>query len=425
MAHSSDPSALRTLARLRAHELQGSIRLDLRRAGLEEFPAEILTLADTLEVLDLSDNALVDLPDALAGLKRLHTVFVSGNRLDAVPRVLGRLPALDTLGLKANRIERVAAEALAPTLRWLILTDNRIAELPARLTECERLQKLMLAGNRLRALPEGMGRLRRLELIRLSANCFERIEHALPDALLELPELAWLAHAGNPFSAVLEQGSETEALERVPWQSLRMGALLGEGASGRIYAASWSRGRDGFVEVAIKLFKGGVTSDGLPRSEMTAALQSGHHPHLLGALGRLVGHPDGVEGLVLPKLGPAWKPLASPPSMLSCSRDVYADGIEWPFEDADAIYRAARSALSHLHGRGLSHGDLYGHNLLVDGRGGTLLSDFGAASFLPRHDATRSEALRKLDLRALEILRQELARRSAAPRDDRADGRSP
>ncbi len=34
------------------------------------------------------------------------------------------------VGFKSNRIERVPAAALPPALRWLILTDNRIATLP-------------------------------------------------------------------------------------------------------------------------------------------------------------------------------------------------------------------------------------------------------------------------------------------------------
>ncbi len=44
------------------------------------------------------------------------------------------------IGFKANRIERVPAAALPPQLRWLILTDNRIAELPEELGQRPLLQ---------------------------------------------------------------------------------------------------------------------------------------------------------------------------------------------------------------------------------------------------------------------------------------------
>ncbi len=410
------PTPVQTLARLRAGALQGATHLDLRGTGLTELPAEVLALADTLQVLDVSGNALATLPDGMAALKQLHTLFASNNRYTALPAVLGGLPALDTLGFKANQIADVPAAALAPTLRWLILTDNRIAALPSTLTACSRLQKLMLAGNRLRLWPAGMGRLQRLELLRLSANHFEHLADALPDALLALPRLAWLAHAGNPYSAAHEQAAQAQApARRIAWGELQLQQLLGEGASGHIHAARWQAVDGAAQDVAVKLFKGAVTSDGLPQSEMAASLAAGVDPHLVGVLGVLDGHPQGAQGLVLPRLAAQWAPLAGPPSMVSCSRDVYAAGLRLPTAQAEAIARAASAALAHLHERGLSHGDLYAHNLLVDGQGGALLSDFGAASFLPGADTGRAAALRALDRRALQVLVDELAACREAP----------
>jgi hypothetical protein len=409
-----------TLMRLRAGDLHGSTHLDLRGCGLTELPAEVLALADTLQVLDLSGNALSTLPEGLARLSKLHTLFASNNRYTALPAVLGRLPALDTLGFKANQIADLPAAALAPTLRWLILTDNRLTALPDTLTDCCQMQKLMLAGNRLHRLPRGMGRLRRLELLRLSANAFAKAEDALPEDLLALPQLAWLAHAGNPFSAAHEHTPATArtlaGARRFAWGELRLDALLGEGASGQIHAARWQPDHpaaEPAQDVALKLFKGAVTSDGLPQCEMAATLVAGSHPHLVGVLGLLAGHPQGTPGLLLPRLAAHahWAPLASPPSMASCSRDIYPDGWRLPAAQAAAITRAASAALAHLHERGLSHGDLYAHNLLVNRQGEALLSDFGAASFLPTDDPQRSAALRALDRRALQVLADELAQR--------------
>jgi DNA-binding helix-hairpin-helix protein with protein kinase domain len=165
--------------------------------------------------------------------------------------------------------------------------------------------------------------------------------------------------------------------------------------------------------VAVKLFKGAVTSDGLPQSEMAALQVAGAHSHVLGALGVLAGHPQGRQGLVLPRLAAHWQPLAGPPSMASCSRDVYAEGLRLPAAQAVAIARAAAKALDHLHARGLTHGDVYAHNLLVDGQGGALLSDFGAASFVPSESPALADALRALDRRALHILLDEIEARHA------------
>jgi hypothetical protein len=419
----STPSS--TLDLLRSGALAGATTLDLRGAGLQTLPPEVLQLADTLQVLDLSGNALQELPEGLARCTRLHTLFASSNRFTRLPEVLGRLPLLDTLGFKANQITEVPAAALAPSLRWLILTDNRVVELPPTLTACTGLQKLMLAGNRLQRWPTGLERLQRLELLRLSANQFQRVEEALPDELLQLPALTWLAHAGNPCGQAWETAAwpgEAAAFEAaptgVPWAELKLQERLGEGASGHIHAAQWHpAGGAPARAVAVKLFKAAVTSDGLPASEMAATLRAGTHPGLLGVYGPVQGQPEdgagqpcaGPAGLVLPRLGPGWRPLAGPPSMASCTRDVYDPALRLPAPQAEAIAAQVGAALEHLHGRGLTHGDLYAHNLLVNGQGGVLLSDFGAASWLPVAQAGRSAALQAIDRRALQVLRTELA----------------
>ena len=48
---------MHTLEQLRSGALAGAVRLQLA-CGLTEFPREIFDLADTLEILDLSGNAL-------------------------------------------------------------------------------------------------------------------------------------------------------------------------------------------------------------------------------------------------------------------------------------------------------------------------------------------------------------------------------
>src|ERR1700712_3084885 len=123
-------SSLTTLADLRAGRLAGATRVDLRHCGLDEFPRELFELADTLEILDLSGNQLRTLPDDLPRLRALRTLFCSDNLFETLPAVLGECPALDLVGFKANAIAHVPAEALSPGLRWLILSDNRVAAMP-------------------------------------------------------------------------------------------------------------------------------------------------------------------------------------------------------------------------------------------------------------------------------------------------------
>ncbi|MCU0121183.1 protein kinase [Pseudomonas sp. B2M1-30] len=396
---------MHTLAQLRAGELSGITRLDLAE-GLTEFPAQIFDLADTLEVLNLSGNALSSLPDDLHRLTRLRVLFCSDNDFTELPACLGQCQALTMIGFKANRISEVPGAALPPLLRWLILTDNRIENLPTELGERPYLQKLMLAGNRLQSLPPSLSHCHRLELIRIAANRLSE----LPQWLLTLPSLTWLAYAGNP----LETEADAAALEgtaHIDWSALRLEQRLGEGASGVISRATWQRNGQPDTPVAVKLYKGEMTSDGSPLHEMNACITAGLHPNLIRVEGRIGDHPEGQQGLVMQLIDPSYRNLAALPSLASCSRDVYADDCRFSAEVALRIARGIASVAEHLHQQGITHGDLYGHNILLNERGDCLLGDFGAASFHATTDNLETQALQRIEVRAFGILLGELLER--------------
>ncbi|MES2075823.1 MAG: leucine-rich repeat-containing protein kinase family protein [Pseudomonadota bacterium] len=393
---------MHTLEQLRSGQLAGIRRLQLSCA-LTEFPREIFDLADTLEILDLSGNALSTLPDDLPRLGKLRIIFCSDNRFTELPAVLGACAELSMIGFKANRIERVPAASLPAKLRWLVLTDNRIEALPATIGRCTRLQKLMLAGNRLRALPAEMAACTRLELLRIAANRLGE----LPAWLLALPRLSWLAYAGNPCAATNVPGTPPRT---IAWQRLQLQQQLGEGASGVIHQAR----QDGAQTVAVKLFKGAVTSDGLPGAEMAACIGAGEHPNLIPVLGQLSGHPGQAQGLVMQLIAPGFGNLAGPPSLDSCTRDVYPAGKRFDLAAKLGIAHGIASAVHHLHRRGILHGDLYGHNILHCEQGRSLLGDFGAASFFDP-DGEHAGALQRLEARAFGCLLEELIAHSDAP----------
>ncbi|QXC32788.1 leucine-rich repeat-containing protein kinase family protein [Aeromonas sp. FDAARGOS 1407] len=403
---------MHTLEQLRSGALSGARHLKISE-NLAVFPPEILSLKETLEVLDLTGNQLSTLPDELAGFSKLRIIFCSENRFTELPEVLGRCPALTMVGFKANRIARVSAKSLPASLRWLILTDNAIESLPDELGQCDGLQKLMLAGNRLTALPETLANCRRLELLRIAANQLE----AFPEWLLSLPRLTWLAYSGNPFSDALESRMAASAqVADIRWHELALGEPLGQGASGVIHGASWNGGER--QAVAVKLFKGAVTSDGLPRCEMTASLAAGNHPNLVEVVGRVADHPSGIPALVMGLIDPAFANLAGPPSLESCTRDIYAADLRFTLPGMMALVRGIASVARHLHGAGIMHGDLYGHNMLYAaapcGEVRVLLSDFGAASFYERADQTRAFGLERLEVRAFGCLLEELLARCEA-----------
>ncbi|MBC6989431.1 protein kinase [Hymenobacter sp. BT491] len=402
---------MHTLDQLRAGELAGVTRLDLS-CGLTEFPIEIFDLADSLEILNLTGNALAALPADLGRLHKLRILFCSNNEFTTLPEVLGQCPELSMIGFKANRIRTLPAAALPPKLRWLILTDNQIDELPAEIGNCAYLQKLLLAGNQLSHLPESMTACTRLELLRIAANCFT----ALPEWLFSLPRLSWLAYAGNPFCDRIEAAAVAQyPIDVIHWQQLAVQQQLGEGASGVIYQARWQPQGAAAQEVAVKLFKGAVTSDGLPHSEMSACISAGTHPNLIAVEGKIGHHPAGAEGLVLELIDPAFGNLAGPPSFASCTRDEYAAGTAFGLEAALRIAQGIAAAAQHLHARGILHGDLYAHNILTTNAGEALLGDFGAACFFEPDQPAVAHALQRLEVRAFACLLEELLERCDAP----------
>jgi len=402
-----------TLAALRCGQLHGIRRLDLA-CDLQEFPREIFALADTLEVLNLSGNALSTLPDDLSRLHQLRVLFCSENRFTQLPEVLSSCAQLEMVGFKSNRIREVAAAAISPDLRWLILTDNRIAALPDAIGNCARLQKLMLAGNQLSELPEAMRGCIGLELLRISANRFESV----PEWLLQLPRLTWLAFGGNPVSAA--PAAAGQAVPQLPWEELVLGEQLGEGASGVIHKAHWQPSpQEAGQPVAVKLFKGAVTSDGFATEEMAACLAAGNHPHLIGVIGVLSGHPAGSSGLVMPWVDPGFRNLAGPPSLETCTRDVYRDGQRFAIAMVLDLAKGLAAVGEHLHARGISHGDFYAHNVLYRPEGGCYLGDFGAASFYPPQTSGDTHPFEALEVRAFGCLLGELLERLEPKTDER------
>jgi hypothetical protein len=394
---------MHTLEQLRAGELAGIQRLDLS-AGLTEFPTEIFDLADSLEILNLSGNALSSLPHDLGRLHKLRIIFCSDNQFNALPEVLGQCTQLSMIGFKANQIRTVPAASLPPLLRWFILTDNQLTTLPEELGACTHLQKLMLAGNQLTYLPESMAACTNLELLRIAANRFE----TLPEWLLSLPRLSWLAYAGNPFWGNIEEAVVAQhPIDSINWRTLTMRQKLGEGASGVIYQAQWQPDAAPAKEVAVKLFKGAVTSDGLPHSEMAACISAGTHPNLIAVEGKIAEHPTNAEGLVLDLIDPAFRILAGPPSFATCTRDVYDDGTVLSLNAVLRLAHGIASAGAHLHARGILHGDLYAHNILATSAGNCLLGDFGAACFFDS-SSMMSTQLQRLEARAFACLLEEL-----------------
>ena len=383
---------MHTLDQLNRGELKGVIRLQLSE-NLTTFPEAIFDLAESLEILDLSNNSLSELPADLSRFKKLRILFCSNNQFTELPKALGQCEKLEMIGFKSNQIIDVSSDSLPTQTRWLILTDNKITSLPDDFGRLTRLQKLALAGNRLVTLPDSIINCHKLELVRLSANQLV----AFPDALLNLPRLAWLAFSGNPFCAERDPHNE---FKTVQFCDLKLHQVLGQGASGVISLATWRENTFDFSDsVAIKVFKGEVTSDGYPEDELDACLAVGSHNNLVQPLAKVVE--EDCSALVMELIPAHYTNLGQPPSLVSCTRDTFAEEQQFSIDKIARIIEQVERLVVHFCEKKVSHGDLYAHNTLINEEGHVLFGDFGAASKYANLSARQQRGIERIERRAL------------------------
>ena len=153
-----------------------------RNASLSAFPEYVCELGEAAKVVDVGGNAIATLPQALAGLTRVHRLCASHNALVALPP-----------GLCAG---------WASSLRVLRLERNKLASLPPDLGELARLEELWLSDNEIASVPASVAKLVRLRVVRLARNRLRFDE--TPDADASLRFLGSCAAArelaldGNP-----------------------------------------------------------------------------------------------------------------------------------------------------------------------------------------------------------------------------------
>jgi hypothetical protein len=389
---------MHTLEQLLSGELKGTKTLKLS-CQLTHFPDEIINLADSLEILDLSGNQLSELPKDFSKLNKLKIAFFSDNHFSKFPEVLAECSNLTMIGFKSNQIHIIPEHAFPVNLQWLILTNNKINHLPNSIGNCTRLQKVALAGNQIRQLPEQMKACKNLELLRISANQLTEF----PDWLLALPRLSWLAFSGNPCCT---STTITNELPSISWNNLIIQELLGQGASGMISKARWTNHHEN-KEIAVKVFKGEVTSDGFPEDEMKACIIAGAHNHLVRVIGKIQDHPEQKMGLALDLISKNYKNLGNPPSFDTCTRDTFNPNTIFETHTILQVVKAIADASQHIHSKGIMHGDLYAHNILYDDCGHTIFGDFGAATI---YGITHKQAnlFEKIDVRAFGCLLDDL-----------------
>lgn len=392
--------------------------LDLSRCNLSKLPTLFNSLIDAqpdvaarVTLLNLAHNSLNTLPSFLDRLPNLKILFLLGNTFSTVPDVVSKLSSLKMLSFKQCALSgELDASKLPPTLTWLILTSNRLTGLsddfPKR---CPLIRKLMLSNNQISNLPETFtAHMQDLELIRLANN---ELSH-IPMDILKLRTLKWLAMSGNDETggkAALDTLVEKLHLGNINTKySVDWDHELGSGSSGTAYAGM---DKSSGADVVIKRFREMEGSDGRTLDEVRMACATQGVTGLVETIGFGVVECKEVV-LVLERMAGNPKPLAQAPSFESCTRSVYDDSkLRLSMQDKTFIVNCVQNAVDALHRRGICHGDVYAHNVLVSWKNDRVcdvkLGDLGAAWFVP--EGVRREVF-SIEQRAVDVVRDEVFR---------------
>ncbi|CAE6354181.1 unnamed protein product [Rhizoctonia solani] len=168
-------------------------RLCLRQNFVAHIGADDIGSLTKLEELDVYDNKLKGVGDALDTLTDLKTLDLSFNLLRSVPHGLERHKSLHTIFFVQNKITKISGvTGLAGSLRSLELGGNRIRGLET----LKALRVLSIQSNRITKL-EGLEELTSLEEFYISHNGLSKIE-----GLEKNLKLRTLDVTGNTITAV-------------------------------------------------------------------------------------------------------------------------------------------------------------------------------------------------------------------------------
>nr|XP_015092011.1 DISP complex protein LRCH3 isoform X4 [Vicugna pacos] len=131
--------------------LQALTFLNISRNQLSTLPVHLCNLP--LKVLIASNNKLVSLPEEIGHLKHLTELDVSCNEIQTIPSQIGNLEALRDLNVRRNHLVRLPEELAELPLIRLDFSCNKITTIPVCYRNLRHLQMIILDNNPLQSPP--------------------------------------------------------------------------------------------------------------------------------------------------------------------------------------------------------------------------------------------------------------------------------
>ncbi|XP_007171709.2 DISP complex protein LRCH3 isoform X15 [Balaenoptera acutorostrata] len=131
--------------------LQALTFLNISRNQLSTLPVHLCDLP--LKVLIASNNKLVSLPEEIGHLRHLTELDVSCNEIQTVPSQIGNLEALRDLNVRRNHLVRLPEELAELPLIRLDFSCNKITTIPVCYRNLRHLQMITLDNNPLQSPP--------------------------------------------------------------------------------------------------------------------------------------------------------------------------------------------------------------------------------------------------------------------------------
>nr|XP_035972749.1 DISP complex protein LRCH3 isoform X5 [Halichoerus grypus] len=131
--------------------LQALTFLNISRNQLSTLPVHLCNLP--LKVLIASNNKLVSLPEEIGHLRHLTELDVSCNEIQTIPSQIGNLEALRDLNVRRNHLVRLPEELAELPLIRLDFSCNKITTIPVCYRNLRHLQMITLENNPLQSPP--------------------------------------------------------------------------------------------------------------------------------------------------------------------------------------------------------------------------------------------------------------------------------